>query len=86
MSSVTKNRPWIAEELDRLPRGWRYEIDEGELVILAPAGHRHARVVAQITSVLDAFAAEYQGSEVDSGEIGLSIATNPETLRGADVA
>ena len=86
MSSLTKNRSWTADELDRLPRGWRYEIDEGELVILAPAGHRHARVVARITSVLETFAAEHPGSEVDSGEIGLYLATNPETLRGADVA
>ncbi len=86
MSSLTKNRPWTADELDRLPRGWRYEIDEGELVILAPAGHRHARVVARITSVLEAFAALHPASEVDSGEIGVCLGTNPETLRGADVA
>ncbi len=85
MSSLTKNRPWTAGELDRLPRGWRYEIDEGELVILAPAGHRHARMVARITSVLETFCAVHQGSEVDSGEVGVYLGTDPETLRGADI-
>lgn len=86
MSAMTKNRPWTADELDRLPKGWRYEIDEGELVILAPAGHRHARVVARITSLLETFAAEHQGGEVDSGEVGVYLQVKPETLRGADVA
>lgn len=86
MSATTKHQPWSADELDRLPRGWRYEIDEGELVILAPAGHRHARVVARITSLLERCAAHHLGGEVDSGEVGVYLHEGPDTLRGVDVA
>lgn len=28
VSAVTR-KPWTADELHRLPEGWRYEIDEG---------------------------------------------------------
>ncbi len=36
MATATR-KPWTAEELERLPDGWRYEIDEGELIIMTPA-------------------------------------------------
>ena len=85
MAAVSK-RPWTAEELDRLPQGWRYEIDEGELVIMTPAGRRHGRIVAQVTHLLTIFVYEHRLGEVDTGEIGVYLQDEPETLRGVDVA
>ena len=35
--AIATNKPWTADELRRIPGGWRYEIDEGELLIMAPA-------------------------------------------------
>jgi Uma2 family endonuclease len=84
--AAVARRPWTAEELDRLPQGWRYEIDEGELVIMTPAGHRHARLVARITSLLNSFVTEHHAGEVVSGEVGVYLQDEPETLRGVDIA
>ena len=85
MGTVTR-KPWTADELCRLPRGWRYEIDEGALVIMSPAGRRHGRLVVKIASVLNAYAEAHAG-EVDGGEFGIYLRREaPQTLRAADVA
>ena len=39
----TFTAPWTADELTRLPDGWRYEIDGGKLIIMAPAVRAHHR-------------------------------------------
>ena len=83
----TATAPWTADELKRLPDGWRYEIDRGELVIMAPAGRWHTRITAAITRHLGNFVHDHQLGEVDSGEVGVYIERHPaETLRGIDVA
>ena len=85
MSAIGK-RPWTAEELDRLPQGWRYEIDEGELVIMTPAGRRHGRLVVRIATLLNNFVEEHRLGEVNGGELGVYLREKPDTLRGVDVA
>ncbi len=79
-------KPWTAEELGRLPAGWRYEIDEGELVIMAPAGYEHGRLTMRIGKMLADFVAARHFGEVLAGEVGLRLGRSPDTLRGADVA
>ena len=80
-------KPWTADELCRLPKGWRYEIDDGALVIMSPAGSRHAQIVANITSVLVAFVRPRKLGSVLSGEPGVDLRREPrQTLRGVDVA
>ena len=79
-------KPWTADELFRLPEGWRYEIDEGELVITSPAGRRHGRLVANVTRILGNFVTMHNLGEVESGEVGFYLQHDPETLRGVDVA
>ncbi len=86
MATVTK-KPWTADELCRLPKGWRYEIDDGELVIMSPAGSRHAQIVANVTSVLVDFVRPRKLGSVLSGEPGVYLRREPrQTLRGVDVA
>lgn len=51
MSTMTRKH-WTAEELNRLPEFWRYEIDEGEFVIMSPAGKRHSRLTMRIARIL----------------------------------
>ncbi len=83
----TLTAPGTADELSRLPDGWRYEIDRGELIIMAPAGRAHARITGAITRNVGNFVHDHQLGEVDSGEVGVYIERQPvETLRGIDVA
>lgn len=84
--STTTRKPWTAEELNRLPEGWRYEIDEGELVIMAPAGWRHAEVTAAIAWLLRNFAITSRLGYVLAGESGFFIRRGPDVLRAPDVA
>ena len=84
--AVTTHKPWTADELRRLPDGWRYEIDEGELLIIPPAGFEHGRVQIRVGRLLDVFASRADIGEVIGGEAGFRLQAGPETLRAADVA
>lgn len=84
--AITTRKPWTADELSRLPQEWRYEIDEGELVIMSPAGRRHSRLTARIARILGNFVEENRLGEVDGGELGVYLQHEPPTLRGIDVA
>mgnify|MGYP000498297603 CR=1 FL=1 len=85
MATVTK-KPWTAEELSRLPEGWRYEIDQGELVIMAPAGFEHNDVTTEIATRLRQFAKERELGKVLANELGVLLRRDPDTLRAPDVA
>ncbi len=85
MRAVTRT-PWAAEKLVRLPPGWRYEIDEGELVIMAPPGFEHGRVLSHIDTLLRTFVETHHLGEVVSGEVGFLLSRSPDTLRAPDVA
>ena len=50
--ATTTRKPWTADELIRLPQGWRYEIDEVELVVMPPAGFGHGEHVGDVTGLL----------------------------------
>lgn len=84
--AVATKKPWTADELVRLPDGWRYEIDEGELVIMPPAGFDHGDFTASVTVVLGSFLKEHRLGRIVAGEVGFRLRADPETLRGADVA
>jgi Uma2 family endonuclease len=86
LARATGTKPWTADELRRLPDGWRYEIDEGELVIMAPAGGEHGRIENRAAFVLSRFVYAHGLGEVLAGESGFRLSRSPETLRGADAA
>ena len=79
------------QEFLRLPReqpdGAHYELDEGELIRLSPAGRTHAAIVIRIASYLDALLDPTQFT-VLGGEAGviLSDVDDRGIVRGADVA
>ncbi len=78
--------PWTAKELARLPEGWRYEIDEGELVIMAPAGFEHGDLTSGVDERLRRFVREHGLGRVIAGETGFYLRRDPDTLRAPDVA
>ena len=84
--SATTRKPWTADELGRLPKPWRYEIDEGELVIMSPAGKRHGRLANRIAYYITDFVYEHKLGEVIGGEVGVYLHRDPDILRGIDVA
>jgi Uma2 family endonuclease len=85
MGAVAR-KPWTAEELVRLPEGWRYEIDEGELVIMAPAGWRHGKTANRVAFLMSSFVYPRRLGEVLSGEPGFFVRRTPDPRRAPDVA
>ncbi len=83
---MVKQKPWTAAELGRLPEGWRYEIDEGKLIIMAPAGFAHNDITTNVVLLLGPFARAQKLGKVLTNELGVLLSRNPDILRGLDVA
>jgi Uma2 family endonuclease len=70
-----------------LPTGTvRYELQEGELRVMAPTGEGHSRVENAIGALLRLYG-EWQGQvygRAGSGEAGIIVSRNPDTVVGAD--
>ncbi len=75
-----------AEELQRYPDdGYKYELVEGRVVRMSPPGFVHGRIAARVAAMLDRHV-----RPADLGtvlvELGVKLATNPDTVRAPDVA
>ncbi len=78
---------FTAEDLLRLPRGReRYELVEGRIRTMTPAGSRHGRIALIIGSRLEAHASPHDLGTVFAAETGFRIRTDPDTVRAPDVA
>jgi Uma2 family endonuclease len=76
-----------AEELLRMPDdGCRYELVEGELRRMAPAGKPHGVLAIRVTGPLWLHVETHQLGEVCAAETGFRLASNPDTVRAPDVA
>ncbi len=76
-----------AEELLRLPRGtWRYELLQGELRQMTPAGHTHGKVAARVAARLGPFVEAHGLGEVYAAETGFILRRAPDTVRAPDAA
>jgi len=76
-----------AEELLRMPHeGDRYELIDGELIMLSPAGGEHCEVTANITMLLAMHVKAKKLGNVYTGEPGFVLARDPDTVRAPDVA
>jgi Uma2 family endonuclease len=58
----------------------------GRVVEMNPPGSLHGIVVIRIASILDAYVQAHKTGRVLGGDSGVITRTNPDSLRGADVA
>jgi Uma2 family endonuclease len=76
-----------ADELLVLPRGqFRYELIDGELTKMSPAGQKHGRVTLRLTVPLAKHVQDNQLGEVYAAETGFKLKSNPDTVLAADIA
>jgi Uma2 family endonuclease len=78
-----------ADELLRLPHdGWRYELIDGELHRMAPAGGEHGFVGGTALRRLGTFLDQHPevGGALFAAETGFRLSRDPDTVRAPDVA
>ncbi|MDX1962693.1 MAG: Uma2 family endonuclease [Pirellulales bacterium] len=76
-----------ADELLRMPDvGWRYELLQGELRKMAPAGHEHGGSAHDFALVLGNFVKQYKLGKVYAAETGFLLSKNPDTVLAPDCA
>ena len=76
-----------ADELLGLPRGtWRYELVDGALRRMTPAGHVHGRIAAEIGADLTTFVRRAGLGKTYAAETGFLLRRSPDTVRAPDAA
>lgn len=84
---VTTVQLLTADDLLALPDdGFRYELIEGELKKMAPAGSQHGRVAHNVAIDLGQHVKASDLGVVYAAETGFRLRTNPDTVRAPDAA
>src|SRR5439155_9121995 len=84
---TTEIRLMSAAELEDLPAdSWHYELVEGELHKMPPAGGEHGRTGGNLFGPLWTFVKERGLGVVYSLETGFLVARNPDTVLAPDIA
>ena len=79
-------RIFTADELLELPEdGSRYELVEGELRTMSPAGSQHGAITQRIAVRLSVFVEQHRLGQVYSSETGFVLSRNPDTVLQPDV-
>ena len=76
-----------AEDLLRMPDdGFRYELIEGMLKKMSPAGYKHGVIIVRLTRLLANHVDAQHLGQVTAAETGFRLAQNPDTVRAPDIA
>ena len=76
-----------ADELLRMPDdGRRYELIEGELIELAPAGGRHSNIGLRIAALLFQHVDKSNLGDMFGADCGFFLRHDPDTVRAPDAA
>jgi Uma2 family endonuclease len=79
-STLTAEAAWALD-----PSGL-WELVDGRVVAVSPAGARHGRVVARVTRALADFVEARRLGVVLAGDVGFVLRRDPDTVRAPDVA
>ncbi|HKH44939.1 MAG TPA: Uma2 family endonuclease [Thermoanaerobaculia bacterium] len=84
--SRTEERLVTGEELLRRPDLEPCELVEGKIVPMSPVGFLHGKIGRRIARPLEDWSENRPGTgEVVSGEVGIYIRRDPDTVRAADI-
>jgi Uma2 family endonuclease len=87
MSSISATQSFTADELLKMPRdGYRYELIEGALKKMSPAGSKHGQVALTIAGLLWQHVRAHKLGVVFAAETGYKIASNPDTVIAPDAS
>ena len=76
-----------AADLERLPDdGFRYELVDGEVRKMTPAGNVHGKIAALVTASLVQHVLVNRLGSVYAAETGFRLASDPDTVRAPDAA
>jgi Uma2 family endonuclease len=86
---ATTEKLVTAEELCQMPEpsdGSRYELLEGELVEMTPAGGKHGACCAALCSALRQYVKQHGAGHVASNDTGVFTEKDPDTVLAPDLA
>jgi Uma2 family endonuclease len=84
---TTKTGPVTAEDLLAMPDdGFRYELVEGELRKMPPAGEEHGHIAMDIGTFLNVHVKANNLGRVYAAETGFKLASDPDTVLAPDAA
>jgi Uma2 family endonuclease len=76
-----------ADELLALPRGeFRYELVNGELKKMSPAGQEHGELAMNVAILLGTYVKQHRLGKVYAAETGFKLRSKPDTVLAPDVA
>jgi Uma2 family endonuclease len=86
MAATEATQLMTAEDLLQLPSGMgqRYELVEGDLKTMSPAGSRHGRIALRVGALLQQFVRSHGLGETVGAETGFILRRNPDTVRAPD--
>jgi len=70
----------------RLPSDLRWELVEGELIVMSPSSAGHGRIAMRVGSILDCFVRDHDLGTVFAAETGFIRRRDPDSLRAPDAA